>query len=127
MAVLNGEETVWLSASVPTSKFEKEAGYAPAKKKISKTALPENCEAELLKDLKALRTKIAGEKNVPAYIIFSDKTLIELASYLPHNLAEIRQISGFGDFKVNQYGLIFLTSVLAYCKAKGLSSRMNGH
>ncbi len=107
-----------------TEKEPQETLTARVPVKAGKSAPPETYDGELLKELKSLRTRLAAEKNVPAYIIFSDKTLIELAAYLPHTLAEIRQISGFGDFKVSQYGLVFLAAILAHCKNNGLSSRM---
>ena len=124
-AILNGEETVWVSAAPVVSKAEEPQSGRRSSRTFAARESLENCEKELLKALKAVRTKVAGEKNVPAYIVFSDKTLIELATYLPHNLSEIRQISGFGDYKVNQYGLIFLTVVLDYCKTNGLASRID--
>ena len=59
---------------------------------------------------------------LPAYIILSDSTLIELAKYLPQNIDEIRLISGFGEVKIERYGALFLKTVQAYCKKRGLQS-----
>ena len=82
-------------------------------------------EAGLLLELKAIRTQIAISENVPAYVILSDATLLEIATYLPNGLTELRQISGFGDVKLERYGQAFSDAVLNYCKQHGLSSLIN--
>jgi ATP-dependent DNA helicase RecQ len=82
-------------------------------------------EAPLLRKLKDIRTGIASQENVPPYIILSDATLQELATYLPQDLDEMRQISGFGDLKLSRYGEAFLQAVVDYCREKGLKSKIN--
>jgi len=57
--------------------------------------------------LKKLRNKIAHEENVPAYIIFSDSTLLDLATYLPISNSDLPNISGFGAYKTEHYGAPF--------------------
>jgi ATP-dependent DNA helicase RecQ len=81
-------------------------------------------EAGLLNELKTTRRDIAGNENVPAYIILSDAALIEMATYLPQTLDELRLISGFGDVKLARYGREFLTPVKNYCTKHNLSSRV---
>ena len=81
-------------------------------------------EAELLSRLKNIRRDIAELENVPAYIIVSDATLLEMATYLPQSLDELRLISGFGDVKLARYGRELLQPVKDYCKAKGLESKI---
>jgi ATP-dependent DNA helicase RecQ len=81
-------------------------------------------EKELFNDLKDLRNVIADKEHTPAYIIMSDAALIEMAAYLPHDLTELRKISGFGDIKLRRYGQEFLDCILAYCKRKNLPSRI---
>jgi len=108
-AVLKGEETVMLVKSITRKKAEvKEQPH----------------EVELLSRLKILRNRLADEARIPAYVIFSDSTLIELATYLPQNLSELKMISGFGDVKLQRYGKVFLDEVLTYCKKNNLPSRM---
>ncbi|MBX2968124.1 MAG: DNA helicase RecQ [Cyclobacteriaceae bacterium] len=82
-------------------------------------------ETILLQQLKALRKQIATEENVPAYIVLSDATLIELATYLPHNKDEFRKISGFGDIKIEKYGKLFWQLVADYCTEQKLKSRIH--
>lgn len=81
-------------------------------------------EAGLLLELKGIRNAIAQSENVPAYIILSDATLLEIATYLPNGLAELRQVSGFGDVKLERYGKAFSEAVAHYCGQHGLSSRI---
>ena len=63
---------------------------------------------DLFDQLKKLRTDFARDENVPPYVVFSDATLIEMATYLPQNTNEMRKISGVGDFKLEKYGADFL-------------------
>lgn len=81
-------------------------------------------ESELLSRLKSVRNDIARLENVPAYIIVSDATLLEMATFLPHSLDELRLISGFGDIKLARYGRELLQPVKDYCKEKGLESKI---
>ncbi len=82
-------------------------------------------EAGLLSELKRVRMNIAMNEDVPAYIILSDATLLEMATYLPQNKAELRQISGFGDVKLERYGAQFEAAVVDYCKQFNLTSRIS--
>ena len=81
--------------------------------------------ADLLQQLKRIRYDLAVHENVPAYIIFSDSTLVELASFLPLTETDIAKISGFGDVKVAKYGKTFLEAVRSYCGQRNLSSKMH--
>jgi ATP-dependent DNA helicase RecQ len=81
-------------------------------------------EAALLNQLKEVRRGIATNENVPAYIIVSDATLQEMATYLPQSLDELRLISGFGDVKLARYGRELLQPVKDYCAEKGLGSKI---
>ena len=81
-------------------------------------------EGNLFLQLKDLRNQLAREENVPAYIIFSDATLQELATYLPGAMEDLKQISGFGEVKIQRYGTLFLEKVVAYRQEYELESRM---
>lgn len=81
--------------------------------------------ADLFENLKAVRTKIAKKENVPPYIVFSDATLVEMATFLPNNYAEMRKISGVGDLKLQKYGVDFLHEIKTYCQANNLESRID--
>ncbi|MBL7891577.1 MAG: DNA helicase RecQ [Bacteroidia bacterium] len=114
-AVLKGEERVMLTKSVFRSDEEV--------KQDKQQQVP--CETALLNHLKETRRAIAKKENVPAYIILSDATLVELATFLPVSLSDIRKISGFGDVKLARYGESFLEDIKAYCKSNNLSSRIS--
>ena len=52
--------------------------------------------------------EIAKAQNLPPYIIFHDKTLLEMVKQRPQNLAEMGKISGVGEAKIKKYGKVFL-------------------
>lgn len=82
-------------------------------------------ETELLQKLKVTRRALANLENVPSYIVVSDATLIELATYLPHNKDEFRKISGFGEVKIEKYGKHFWEVIAEYCREHDLKSRIH--
>jgi len=89
---------------------------------VSKVSLP--YIGDLFEGLKTVRTIFAKEESVPPYVVFSDATLVEFATYLPHDERGMKKISGVGDIKWNKYGADFLNSIRAYCKKNDLESRI---
>ena len=79
---------------------------------------------DLFADLKKVRTEFARAENVPPYVIFSDATLVEMATFLPLSLDEMRRISGVGDLKLEKYGMDFLEIIKDYCDRENLESRI---
>lgn len=69
-------------------------------------------DSGLLQALKAKRTELARERSVPPYVIFSDKTLIDMAHRQPTNAEEFLDLHGVGAKKAEQFSAIFL-AVLA--------------
>jgi ATP-dependent DNA helicase RecQ len=65
-------------------------------------------DQELYQALRALRRELADEKSVPAYVVFSDATLLEMAARCPTTLGELGNISGVGPTKLMRYGESFL-------------------
>jgi len=57
---------------------------------------------------------------VPPYVIFSDKTLVEMAAYYPQSITSLLTISGVGQVKLRQYGETFLEVIQSYCEKHGL-------
>ena len=108
---------------------ELKAEFTQAVKEKKDTVLKVTANAtlypDLLQQLKQVRYSLASQENVPAYIIFSDSTLVELASYLPLTEEDLSKISGFGDVKLAKYGKTFLQSVQSYCQQHQLSSRIH--
>jgi len=82
-------------------------------------------DAQLFGQLKTLRREIADSEGVPAYIVLSDATLMELAAYLPLNPPDLHVISGFGDIKIKKYGSVFCEKIAAYCRQADLDSRIH--
>lgn len=115
MQVLKGELTVMLTTSVSTS-------IQPAQQQYT---AQEHLHKDLLSILKATRYQLAEEENVPAFQIFSDATLVELATYLPLTNTDLAKISGFGDIKLERYGNSFLDAILDYCVANELATKIN--
>ncbi len=80
----------------------------PTKKGKQKTAAAED---RLLATLKATRTRLAQEEGVPAYIIFSNASLADMATKAPHTMAEFLEVSGVGEVKASRYGKAFLRAI----------------
>lgn len=73
----------------------------------------------LFKNLRQLRLKIASERGVPPYVIFSDRTLHQLAIVQPITYIAFGSISGVGTHKLESLGTIFVKAIREY---KGLST-----
>jgi ATP-dependent DNA helicase RecQ len=82
-------------------------------------------DIHLFEQLKTLRHDMANIEGVPAYAIVADSALVELATYLPRSFEEMKQISGFGDYKVSRYGAKFLDVINRYATANKTESRMH--
>lgn len=82
------------------------------KSRTSKPAIELSSEDDhLLVQLKALRLELARARKVPAYVVFSDSTLAEIASTRPHDLDLMSEINGVGPKKLQDYGEAFLAVV----------------
>jgi ATP-dependent DNA helicase RecQ len=68
-------------------------------------------EERLLAALKSVRTTIAREEHVPPYIVFSDRTLAELAVRRPRSLTAFQDVRGVGPMKLQRYGERFLDAI----------------
>ena len=70
--------------------------------------------ADLLFKLKMKRRELAEASSIPAYVVFSDRTLIEMAEHRPVSTDQMRRIHGVGEMKLSKYGRVFL-DVIANC------------
>lgn len=75
----------------------------------SKTTYTSGENHLVFEQLRILRTDIAKRAGVPPYVVFSDKTLQDMAVKLPKNKDEMLQVGGVGDVKFERYGEAFLT------------------
>lgn len=90
------------------------------KKKIFKeskleTSLNElKYDAALFNRLRQLRLRCAEEESIPPYVVFSDRSLLEMAAYFPRNHDEFVQLNGVGPHKWGKYGFRFLNAISQY-------------
>ncbi len=113
-AVLFKGEKVFLAASVQVSISKEPVIYQQ-----------HAYEKPLFDHLKQLRNRLAREENVPAYLILSDSSLLDLATYLPLGMSDLHLISGFGTYKVEKYGRPILEMVQDYCHEQGLTTQIH--
>jgi len=101
VSILKGEGTITLRQDTMQTTARR-----PAVK-----ALVSDEDAPLLSALKAKRRAFAEAQSVPAYIVFNDHTLIEMAEVRPTNLDQMARIGGIGAKKLDQYGDAFLAVI----------------
>ncbi|TWU24503.1 DNA helicase RecQ [Bythopirellula polymerisocia] len=77
----------------------------------------EGVHRELFEELRRLRRDLAHERSVPAYIVFGDQSLRDMARSQPTTLAEFRQVSGVGEKKLSEYGDEFVTCIRQFLSA----------
>ena len=76
-------------------------------------------DAQLCTALRELRKRIADKAGVPPFVIFGDKTLIDLSAKRPRTLDAFAQVFGVGEYKLKKYGPIFLNAINEYIAADG--------
>ncbi len=106
--ILRGDETIQLRAD--TIRAAKGAGP-----KVKMLVSDE--DAPILSALKAKRRALAEAAGVPAYIIFNDKTLIEMAETRPATLDQMARVGGVGAKKLEHYGMAFLEVIAGEAEA----------
>jgi ATP-dependent DNA helicase RecQ len=65
----------------------------------------------LFESLRALRKRLADERQVPAYVVFSDRTLQDMAVRRPRTHYEFLEVYGVGQKKLEEYGDVFLAEI----------------
>ena len=76
-------------------------------------------ELKLFEKLRELRLQIAREEGMPPYIVFSDRTLIDMAVKAPVKKDEMMEVSGVGENKYAKYGERFIASIEEWAKTAG--------
>ncbi|GGK53920.1 DNA helicase RecQ [Salinarimonas ramus] len=104
-AVLRGRETVTLRADVHAPKDTKKARRAAALADSGPSSDP------LLKALRALRTRLAKDEGVPAYVVFTDRTMIDIVERRPDDLGALGACHGVGKAKLERYGEEILATI----------------
>jgi ATP-dependent DNA helicase RecQ len=109
-AVLRGQQPVRLlrpkSTGVTQTRFDAESW--------------EGVDRGLFESLRALRREIAEEHGVPAYVVFGDATLRDLARVRPGSEATFLDVRGVGERKLKELGPRFLSHIAAYSREHGL-------
>jgi ATP-dependent DNA helicase RecQ len=73
-----------------------------------------DCDEVLFDQLRTLRKQLADERGVPAYIVFSDVALRQMARFYPRTDAEFSRISGVGEKKLREFGVLFLAAIATH-------------
>ncbi|HEX3808938.1 MAG TPA: DNA helicase RecQ [Rhizomicrobium sp.] len=73
-----------------------------------------SADEALLAALKKLRLSLARQRQVPAYVIFSDRTLLEMTRAMPRTLQEFATVNGVGTTKLRDFGRIFVDAIAAH-------------
>ncbi len=91
---------------------EKQKAKKEKSGKKSKVVLDNDLDQSLYENLRTARQQMAKKRRVPAYVIFNDKTLIELAQARPQSFEEMLGISGIGEAKLKKFGQTLLDVIL---------------
>ncbi|PQO40671.1 DNA helicase RecQ [Blastopirellula marina] len=97
-----------------------EADKAESPKRKGKADDWEGVDRGLFESLRTLRRDKAAEAGIPAYIVFGDSSLREMARHRPSTLESFRLMKGVGDKKCQDYGETFTQHIVAYCQQEGL-------
>lgn len=112
------------AAAYAVFKGEPVYGLLPERQPTPTTAtVSADYDGELFNLLRTKRTELAQETAVPPYIIFSDRALVEMATYFPQSEASFGNMYGVGQAKVEKYAAQFLPIIHDYCADKGLEER----
>lgn len=102
--VLTGQETLRMMLEIPQKKKAAAAKDAPL--------LP--ADEKLLAALKDLRKSLAMRQSIPAYVVFTDATLIDMCRLKPKTQEEFMEVSGVGQAKSQRYGEVFLAVIAEF-------------
>ncbi len=95
-------------------------------KKVEKKTKAQILVDELFEELRQLRFEVSKEESVPPYVIFSDHSLKEMAKERPTTDDEFLHISGVGEYKLKQYGDVFIDRIIKFINKSSQSSKMKG-
>lgn len=106
--VLTGEESFEgrIRESKQKPKRSRRSGRA-----ASRSDTPVDYDEELYEELRQLRKELADARDVPPYVVFSNRSLTEMAAQLPGDLAAFEQIHGVGKKKLAEYGETFIEAI----------------
>jgi len=105
--VMRGEHTPRLLKPAPKTSASKTRQAAPASWA--------GVDRGLFESLRTLRRELSSEQGVPAYIVFGDAALRDMARRRPSTLAEFLEVQGVGQKKCKDYGELFVERIVGYC------------
>lgn len=119
-AVLKGQATFSMPKYATTQTERKEK-----KERLTFNTAESGSEfaKEMFEKLRKLRIKIAAEKNIPPYLVFSDRTLNEMIQAQPQSIEELISINGVGERKAEMYGAAFINVLREFAVLAPLLSR----
>ena len=94
-----------------------QSGEKKRRRKSAAASAPTTGTDGLFAALKAERTRLAAAEGVPAYVVFSNATLADMAAKAPHTMEDFLEVSGVGEIKAARYGEAFLKAIAAYEEA----------
>jgi ATP-dependent DNA helicase RecQ len=106
-ALMRGEETFRYRPVSVSAKKERRS-------KAIKDAALSHDDTSLLEALKQLRMRLAKQRRVPPYVVFSDRSLIDMAQKRPRNENEFGEVHGVGAAKLKEFASVFLDAVRAH-------------
>jgi ATP-dependent DNA helicase RecQ len=121
--VMQGKKSVVLKKKKEDAKEKKEAAMQSRKTaagtgRVRKSDVLNSRGMDLFECLRKLRAVIAKEEKMPPYIIFSDKSLIDMCVKLPFDKKEMLEVSGVGEYKFEKYGERFLQEIVSFTNGK---------
>jgi len=121
-----GDKYPVLRLTPSASKVLFEGEKVTIKRKIEKSIevqIDEVYDAKLFEILKALRKRISEETHVPPFIVFSDTSLKQMATYFPTSEEQMLKISGVGYSKFDKYGNRFLETIRPYVSENNITPK----
>jgi ATP-dependent DNA helicase RecQ len=106
--ILKGDQQIKLAA------YQERTQEKKSTRKEKSTA---SADDQMLAELKNWRKQIAAENKVPAYVIFHDSTLTEIAARKPQNSKELQEVQGMGQTKIERFGETILDIVKTFSNA----------
>ena len=116
--VLKGEDKITLRKD--TLKSSRKAARAAAAGAKADGAPLTDADQELFEALRRQRSELAKKQRVAAYVVFADKTLIDMVRLKPRDAGEMSLVHGVGEAKLRQYGQIFLDTIRQHAAGNSL-------
>jgi ATP-dependent DNA helicase RecQ len=114
--VLKGRQEVW-------GQLDRE-DFGEQLVEKSQRSSPLDFNPQLFEILRGERKALADASGVPPYVIFSDKTLVEMAIYFPRSRDTLLDIHGVGALKCDRFGAIFLDIIDRFCRQNDIAERL---